>query len=237
MKAFKLTMMAAMLAFAGTAMAQEIIPITADDNFEIKNGETKDLVVKLNYDLESGAAALCGANFSLYLPDGIILGSFDTKEAQDNATAKNLKKNCDVEEVENGVWGEDDADNAFVSITKKTDGGLLFIIMDQSTDKTPYARTTDATLCTITLKAIADVKDAAKIGGQGITNTENVSVGMKDGVSIFGDCVFGINMETVGINDIKTTETTAPAYNLQGIRVNSNAKGLIIRDGKKMVVK
>ena len=235
MKTFKLSMMAAILAFASTAMAQDLVPITADD-ITLANGETKELIVKLNYELEAGAADLCGANFSLYLPDGVLLAAFNSVEEQTNAKAKALNQNCDVEEVENGVWSEDDADNGYVSITPKTDGGLLFIIMDQSKDKTPYIKTTDATLCSISIKAIADVKGTGKISNQGITNTLNVSVGMKDGVNTFGDCEFGINETTVGINEIQTAGSEAPAYNLQGIRVN-NAKGLIIRDAKKMIVK
>ena len=229
-------MVAGLFALAGSVQAQELVPITASD-MELANGETKEMIVKLNYELAEGADALCGANFSLYLPDGVLLAAFNSVEEQTNAKAKALNKNCDVEEVENGIWSADDADNGYVSITPKTDGGLLFIIMDQSKDQTPYTKTVDATLCSISVKAIADVKGTAKISGQGLTNINSVSVGMKDGVSIFGDCVFGINMTTDGINDIQAADATAPAYNLQGIRVNSNAKGVIIRDGKKMVVK
>lgn len=234
MKKFTLMMVAGLFALAGSVQAQELVPLTADD-FEIANGETKDLAVKLNYELEAGADALCGANFSLYLPDGIILASFDDKAAQDAASAKALKKNVDVEGVTDGAWSADAADNGFVSVKQKTDGGLLFVLIDQD-DKAPFAKTIGATLCNISVKAIADVKATAKIGVQGLTNVKDKSVGMVNGSSIFGDCVFGINMAT-GINDIQTADATAPAYNLQGIRVNSNAKGVIIRDGKKMVVK
>ncbi len=237
MKKFTLMLVAGLFALAGSVQAQELVPLTADD-LTIANGETKDLAIKLNYELEAGADALCGANFTLYLPDGIILASFDSKEAQDKASAKNLKKNCNVEGVENGIWSEDDADNGFISITPKTDGGLLFIIMDQSTDQTPYTKTVDATLCTISLKAIADVKSTGKISGQGLTNVKSKSVGMVNGSSIFGEYTFAINGDgDQGINDIQAADATAPAYNLQGVRVNSAAKGVIIRDGKKMVVK
>ena len=232
MKAFKLTMMAAMLAFASTAMAQEkVTPITAAD-LTIANGETAELVVNLNYELEAGADALCGASFSLSLPDGLILAGFDSKADQDAATAKKLKGNCDVE-VEGGVW-DDDADNGYVSVKQKTDGGLLFVLIDQD-DKVPFVKTTGAVLCTIAVKAIAEVIGIGKIYDQALTNVKNVSVGMKDGASIFGDAEFGVNL-TTGINEIQNAGNEAPAYNLQGVRVN-NAKGLIIRDGKKMIVK
>ena len=116
MKKFTLILVAGLFALAGTVQAQELTPITADD-LTIANGETKVLLVKLNYDLAEGADPICGANFSLYLPDGIILGSFASKEEQDAASAKNLKKNCDVENVENGIYSENDADNGYISIT------------------------------------------------------------------------------------------------------------------------
>ena len=226
-------MMAAMLAFAGTAMAQELTPLTADD-ITVANGETVDLIIKLNYEQAADADALCGGSFSLSLPDGIILAGFDDKAAQDAATAKNLKKNCVVEDVENQAWGEE-ADNNYVSVKQKTDGGLLFVIIDQD-DKIPFEKISDAVLCSISLKAIADVTGEGKIYDQALANVKNVSVGMKDGSSIFGDATFQINGSTDGINEIQNAGNMAPAYNLQGVRVN-NAKGLIIRDGKKMIVK
>lgn len=231
MKKFTLLMVAGLFALTGSA--QELTPITADD-FTIANGETKDLAVKLNYELEAGADALCGGNFSLYLPDGLLLSGFDTKEAQDKAKASALKKYCNVE-VEGGVWGED-ASNGFVAVKQKNDGGLLFVLIDND-DQVPFVKTTDAILCTISLKAIADVKGTGKISGQGLTNVKSKSVGMVNGASIFGDYEFAINGENDGINDIQAADATAPAYNLQGVRVNNAAKGVIIREGKKMIVK
>ena len=42
-----------------------------------------------------------------------------------------------------------------------------------------------------------------------------------------------------GINNITTeaTDANAPAYNLSGQRVGKNAKGVLIKNGKKYVVK
>ena len=232
MKKFTLLMVAGLFALAGSVQAQELTPITADD-LTIANGETKDLVIKLNYELEAGAPALCGANLAIYLPDGIVFNGFDSQEAFANAKASALKKAVSIDE--DGVYG-DDVDDGFINkATLKTDGGVLIVIIDQD-DKTPFQKSADVTLCTIALKALADVKGTATISQQALTNVNNVSVGMKDGESMFGEFVFGINQETVGINEIQTAGSEAPAYNLQGMRVN-NAKGLIIRDGKKMIVK
>ena len=66
-----------------------------------------------------------------------------------------------------------------------------------------------------------------------MSNDDNKSIELGN----INDVTFSINGSSVGINDIKSAEATAPAYNLQGVRVNSAAKGVIIRDGKKMVVK
>ena len=45
-------------------------------------------------------------------------------------------------------------------------------------------------------------------------------------------------VEGTGISDVKTNaKSTVKTYNLMGQEVNANAKGLIIRDGKKMLNK
>lgn len=51
---------------------------------------------------------------------------------------------------------------------------------------------------------------------------------------------FTVTQGTVsGISDVQVTKTTTDGkvYNIAGQRLNSNAKGLIIKDGKKMIVK
>ena len=44
---------------------------------------------------------------------------------------------------------------------------------------------------------------------------------------------------TTGINGVKNVEekVNAPMYNLAGQRVNANAKGIVIQNGKKRIVK
>jgi hypothetical protein len=223
MKNLKLLMMAGLFALAGNAQAQ-VKALTAND-VAIKAGETAELVISLDYEVN---AELCGTNFSVMLPDGIVLDGFDSKEEMLAGTKKKLSKAAEIDE-ENNPWGEDFGNDMIYDFKGKADGGLLLILMDS--DKSPFI-TKKCKLITLTLKALEDVVDEGKIYLIGFTDTNNVSVGL----GTIDDFVFGINKEAVGINDIKTTETTAPAYNLQGIRVN-NAKGLIIRDGKKMVVK
>jgi hypothetical protein len=46
------------------------------------------------------------------------------------------------------------------------------------------------------------------------------------------------NAEPAGISNVKTNaKNTVKTYNLMGQEVNANAKGLIIRDGKKLINK
>ena len=44
---------------------------------------------------------------------------------------------------------------------------------------------------------------------------------------------------TTAIENIESAEADAdaPAYNVAGMRVNANAKGIIIRNGRKVIVK
>ena len=175
----------ALLLCATQMMADKVVALTADD-ISLANGETANLVVKMDYETTE---TVIGMDFSLYLPDGIILDGFDSKEAQDNAKASALKKACDL--GEDGVWGED-ATTSWLSVKQKTDGGLLFVLIDQD-DKTPF-ESTKATLITIRLKAIADVNGTGRIDNISITNDENKSLDLNNISAV----TFGINSGTPG---------------------------------------
>ena len=224
MKKITLTLMAAMLAFASTAMAQKKVVLTAND-IQVANGEEADLVVSMDYETTEDVV---GLNFSLYLPDGILLKGFDTKEAQDAGKASALKKACDL--GEEGIWGED-VSTGWFSVKQQADGGLLFAFIDQD-DKTPF-ESTKAPVITINVHAVADVVGTGSITAIALSNDAAVSLDLNN----IADVVFGVNETPVGINEMKWAEATAPTYNLQGVRVSKAAKGLLIRDGKKKFVK
>lgn len=225
MKKFTLTLMAAMLAFASTAIAQKKVVLTVDD-ISVANGEEAELVVKMDYETTE---TVVGLNFSLYLPDKILLKGFDTKEAQDGAKASALKKACDL--GEDGIWGED-VSSGWLSVKQQTDGGLLFAFIDQD-DMTEF-ESTKAPVITINVHAVAEVENVeGYIKAIALTNDDNVSLDLNN----IEDVVFVINPILDGINEVKSADAISPAYNLQGVRVNDAAKGLIIRDGKKTVVK
>ena len=52
------------------------------------------------------------------------------------------------------------------------------------------------------------------------------------------DNVKFICTEPTGINDVITDDATdAPAYNLMGVPVGNGYRGIVIRNGKKVVIK
>ena len=158
--------------------------ITANAITAVNGGDAVDLVINLDYQT---AKKVVGASFTLYLPDGLLLKGFDTPEAQAAGKASALKNACDL--GEDGVWS-DDADNDWLTITKRSDGGLQFTLIDTSV-LTPF-ESTHSKLITIQVHAVADVQGQAYI--------KNVSLASKDNASLdkgnLADSNFGVNEAT-----------------------------------------
>ena len=217
MKTFKLLMMAGMMAFATAASAEGTIKcFTAEDVYF--EGNTADLVVSIDYETTQ---TVCSWGFSLYLPDGVsIAGEFEGDTFYPDAATYD------------GTTNSRGIANKPVEITKKEDGGWLIVGYASGN---PSMKSTHGTLVTIQLSGSKDIVGVGEIKSSSLAHSEagqNISLDLGN----LADYAFGINQETVGINEVKAADNDAPAYNLQGIRVN-NAKGLIIRDGKKMIVK
>ena len=223
MKKFTLMLVAGLFALAGSVQAQKKVVLSADD-ITIAKGENAELVIKMDYETTE---EIGGTNFSLSFPDGLVLSGFSSKDEMLAAKASALKKQCSL--GDDGIWGED-ANAGWLSVKAKADGGLLFVLIDQD-DQTPFV-STKAKVVTLNVTALEDVSGTGKIYAVGVTNTSSKSLDLGN----IDDYEYGVNLAS-GINGIKAADATAPAYNLQGVRVNSAAKGVIIRDGKKMVVK
>lgn len=222
MKAFKLMMVAGLMAFAASAQAQNKI-FSADDVTFDANG-VGSLEVYMDF---SGSETIVGWNMSVYLPEGITLG---TKEVENEDTGE-------MEETWDFTAKGTDYSNAAkmannMDIKEKTDGGFLFTCI--ASDKTPMKNTKGKILTMALVAASSDCSGEGTIKSIGMSDDNNTSVLLNK----IDEVTFKVDASavTTGINDIKTADAIAPAYNLQGIRVN-NAKGLIIRDGKKMIVK
>ncbi len=225
MKKFKLMMMAGLLAFAGSAMAQGLKVISAEDVTLADDG-TGVISVNLDY---TTTETVVGYNFSLMLPEGIAADSKSGKWAPA----------VTLSDAIHPLLYDSNADDYTASATKaalqikdKTDGGLLFVWIDQA-EALPLL-SLQGELMSIKIKAADGFTGGeAKIYLAGVTSDKNVSLDLGN----IADVTFSIIGTTVGINDVKSADATAPAYNLQGVRVNESAKGLIIRDGKKTIVK
>ena len=216
MKNLKLMMVAGLMAFAASANAQGTIKCLAAQDVDFE-GTQADLIVSIDYDAEEGEQIGCW-QFKLVLPEGVA-PIYDEDEEEwlgEVSTDTNTKRLA----------------KGGLNINPTADGGYLVFGFD--TKGVQEMVSTHGTLCTITLSGSADIKGEGKLATVALSNLKNESVHQGE----FEDVTFLVNGGTVSdaINDIKSADTTAPAYNLQGIRVN-NAKGLIIRDGKKMVVK
>ena len=218
MKKFRLMMMAGLMAFASAASAEGTVKCFYTDpvlTFE-EGAEQADLKISMDYD--AGEDVICTWQFELYLPAGIDpIYNEDDEEWLGEVSAETNRSKF----VKNGL-----------KITKKADGGYIVLGFDDGGNKPMTA--TKGLLCVITVSGNSTITGTGKIVNTALGNNKDESVNQGN----FADFVFSVNGgDSQGINDIIAAESNAPAYNLQGIRVNSEAKGLIIRDGKKQIVK
>ena len=218
MKNLKLMMMAGLMAFAASANAEEVTVLKAAGIAADAEGKA-ELVIEMDY---TTSETLVGVNFSVELPEGANIDSKkDTNGSRQSA--------CTVGDI-----FDEDVDGWLTIKEKSGLNGYLFAFIDQA-DKTPLV-STKGTVITIPLKGLPSTESSLKIFQIGLSNDKDQGFVTFGGGDTIADVTVSIN-GTTGINDINATTTDAPAYNLQGVRVNANAKGLIIRDGKKMVVK
>lgn len=231
MKAFKLMMMAGMMAFATAASAQGTIKCLTAEDVTFEAGETTaDLVVNMDYSTDK---EIVSWGFNLYLPDGI-----DIEFEEESGTF-----------YYTGEYGFDTNPRAIAGtpkkpndpkVTKKEDGGYLIL---GYSDSNAAMLSTHGKLISLTLTGSAAISGNGDIKNTSVaylgTDGDGKEVAISADQGQLADVTFKVNDGGVtdGINDINAAETNAPAYNLQGVRVNANAKGIIIRDGKKMVVK
>ena len=216
MKKFTLILVAGLFALTGSVKADEVTILKAADITADADGKA-NLVIEIDYETTE---TLVGMNFSITLPEG---ADIDSKKA----TNGSRQSACTLGDI----WEED---INYLTIQERKEGGYLFNLIDQG-DQTPLLSTKGVVL-TVPLKGLPATAASGKIINIGLSNDKSQGFVTFGGGDTIANYEFGINAGGDGINDIQSTETAAPAYNLQGIRVN-NAKGLIIRDGKKTIVK
>ena len=161
----------ALIALTTHAWADDKKVVLKVDPITVANGSEAVIKVKMDYTAEK---TLVGLSFSLYLPDGILLKGFDTKEAQDAAKASALMKAFDLD-VTTGLWGNEEGASGWFYVKRQVDGGFLINIIDQD-EKTAFVNT-HAPVISVYVHAVADVANVnGTINGITLTDNENNSV-------------------------------------------------------------
>ena len=194
MKTIKNLMLAAMVLFAGNAMAQSIsaAPVTLTDGTGV-----------LDVQFES-TEEMTGAQFNLTLPSGISIAYDDEEDDYIYKAQKGYNVNFNDGK---------DAQTKIVIISRK--------------NKNVAALTSGTTLITITLSATEGATGDATISG--ITFA-------KSGASVDGNADFNVAISaSTGINALNADDSNEPAFNLAGQKVGKNYKGIIVKNGKKVM--
>lgn len=175
----------------------------------IKAGETAELAVTFE-----SSVVPAGWQMYLYLPTGIEI-AYDVLEEE------YLIEKSDSHAKKHGI-----------EVTKTSDGAMM-LVMSGGT-KTYEMSASDGDLCTITLQAADTFQGSAE------ATVKKIAFADKDGkqYNMEGDATFTITEENAtGINSLNAEDSNEPAFNLAGQKVSKNYKGIIVKNGKKNLVK
>ena len=210
MKTIKALLVSALLVLAGTVSAQTFSITFADVNVE--NGAGK-LVASMTKDM-----TVAGWQMYLYLPEGVEIAQvFDEDEEEYvaditlSSTFHKAKHSCSV---------------------KKTADGAMMLICSGGTETVALKSATEGELCTIGLTVADGVTSQA-------VAVKNVAVSDDQGVqSNQADTTFQLIIGSTGIVNIENDAVNNGVfYNLAGQKVSNAQKGVLIQNGKKVVVK
>ena len=210
MKTIKALLVSALLVLAGTVSAQTFSITFADVNVE--NGAGK-LVASMTKDM-----TVAGWQMYLYLPEGVEIAQvFDEDEEEYvaditlSSTFHKAKHSCSV---------------------KKTADNAMMLICSGGTETVALKSATEGELCTIGLTVADGVTSQA-------VAVKNVAVSDDQGVqSNQADTTFQLIIGSTGIVNIENDAVNGGVYyNLAGQKVSKAQKGVLIQNGKKVVVK
>jgi len=204
----KIVLLSFSLLLAIGAMAQNTV-VCSVENFSIAPGEKK--TVTLN--LANPENNFCAFQFDLQLPAGISV-EYDEQ---------NGKYLASLAAVRNG------SDHGLM-LSKVNDTTYRFVCFSAGNNS---LKGTDGALVEITLSAAADIENGELTG-----NVLNAKFTPKKGKStVFDNIPFNVT-STTGIKTITVDAAgNEVSYDLNGRRVNETQKGVLIQNGKKVVVK
>ena len=210
MKTIKALLVSALLVLAGTVSAQSFSITFADMNVE--NGAGK-LVASMTKDM-----TVAGWQMYLYLPEGVEIAQVYDEDEEEyvaditlSSTFHKAKHSCSV---------------------KKTADGAMMLICSGGTETVALKSATEGELCTIGLTVADGVTSQA-------VAVKNVAVSDDQGVqSNQADTTFQLIIGSTGIVNIENDAVNGGVfYNLAGQKVSNAQKGVLIQNGKKVVVK
>ena len=205
MKTIKNIMIAAMVLFAGNAMAQQL----SAEQVNITDGEG-ELTVAFESDRD-----VTGIQFTIALPEGITIKKNGRKYDSDILDAN--------------------VDNYELKIKDGADASQKIVLISRIDNTVPIVANGD--LMYFTLVAADGAKSGyGTISGQVFSNKGAV---YKD--KEFADVQIGIQVGEdplpTGINSLNVEDNNEPAFNLAGQQVGKNYKGIVVKNGKKTLVK
>ena len=210
MKKIKALLVSALLVLAGTVSAQSFSITFADVNVE--NGAGK-LVASMTKDM-----TVAGWQMYLYLPEGVEIAQVYDEDEEEyvaditlSSTFHKAKHSCSV---------------------KKTADNAMMLICSGGTETVALKSATEGELCTIGLTVADGVTSQA-------VAVKNVAVSDDQGVqSNQADTTFQLIVGSTGIVNIENDAVNGGVYyNLAGQKVSNAQKGVLIQNGKKVVVK
>ena len=217
MKKTKALFAALLLMVAGNVMADN--KVTCND-VTIKAGETAEVTISIT----SAEEGVRGWSFRMKLPDGVSMVYDEDEEDYVYEFSDRVPKNSKgAAKVDTNIQGTDEEGVLMVScLGKKADNVL---------------EGTEGEVMTITIQADANLESA--VAEAALTN---ISLSNSDAVSLSVEKTYNFTVTIegtvpVGIQEVEAANANAPIYNLGGQRVEKTAKGLYIKNGKKVVVK
>lgn len=213
MKTIKSLLVCGLLALTSSAFAQSV-KFTFDENVTIKPGETAELNVAFE---TTDIPTVAGWQMSLYLPEGIEI--YYDMEDEDYVIELSSIHNAKKHSVE----VKDNKDGSKLLLMS---GGLATVNM----------KATTGDLCVITLKA------ADTFAGIGNAQVKGLAVSDDTGKQTNApDVEFTVTEEgydpATGINSLNAADSNEPVFNLAGQQVGKNYKGIVVKNGKKAIVK
>ena len=177
------------------------------EDFSAKPGDQVVIPVMMDNDAE-----ITAFQFDMYLPNGITIAEEDGEPLIDLSQSRTTYKKHSLSYLQQ-------------------ENGAMRIVCNSGTNKTFSGNSGEVVNVTVNIpETMAEGEYEISIKAQELTTSALQSINVDE-----TKCKLTIETPT-GITSVRNASASdAPAYNLQGIRVNSGYKGIVIKEGKKFL--